>query len=128
VISAAAPPSSRPARGPAASASQPTSGAPIGVEPRNTTEYSAITRPRSAGPAPSCSDELTPAAKVTLAMPSGTSASAWSVSVGASAASSWAAPKSAAETVSSPGPVRLRAPAASAPRTEPMPIALVSSA
>ena len=36
--SAAAAPSSRPARGPATSAIQPTSGAPIGVEPRNTTE------------------------------------------------------------------------------------------
>jgi hypothetical protein len=37
-ISAALPPSTRPARGPATSASQPTSGAPIGVEPMNTTE------------------------------------------------------------------------------------------
>ena len=36
--SAAAPPSARPARGPATCASQPTSGAPIGVEPRKTTE------------------------------------------------------------------------------------------
>jgi hypothetical protein len=36
--SAAIPPSTRPARGPAASASQPTSSAPIGVEPRKTTE------------------------------------------------------------------------------------------
>ena len=47
--SAAIAPSAIPARGPATSASQPTSGAPIGVEPRKTTEYSAITRPRMAG-------------------------------------------------------------------------------
>jgi hypothetical protein len=37
VSSAAAAPTTKPARGPAASAIQPTSGAPIGVEPRKTT-------------------------------------------------------------------------------------------
>lgn len=103
-------------------------GAPIGVEPRNTTEYRAMTRPRMAGPAASCMEALTPAANVTVAMPSGTSATTCQESVGASAASSCAAPNSAADPTSRPGPVRLRAPAASAPRTEPAPMALVRSA
>ena len=68
-------PASRPARGPATSASQPTSGAPIGVEPRKTIEYSDITRPRMVGSTAICSALFTPAANVTLAAPSGTSAS-----------------------------------------------------
>lgn len=125
---AAAPPSTRPARGPDVSASQPTSGAPIGVDPRKTTEYRAITRPRSASGAPSCSDELTPAAKVTLAAPSGTSVAACASSVGAAAAASSETPKSAEAPTSSAGLTRARAPATSAPATEPTPMALVSSA
>jgi hypothetical protein len=125
---AARAPSTSPARGPYACASQPTSGAPIGVEPRKTTEYSDITRPREGPSAASCSDELTPAANVTLAAPSGARIRACSRSVGASAASSSAMPNSAAEPASSPGVTRLRAPDASAPHTEPMPIAVVSSA
>ena len=44
-ISAAAPPSARPARGLATSASQPTSGAPIGVEPRKTTDRATSRAP-----------------------------------------------------------------------------------
>jgi hypothetical protein len=39
------------ARGPATSASAPAMGPPIGVVPRKTTEYSAITRPRMLGSA-----------------------------------------------------------------------------
>jgi hypothetical protein len=128
VPSAASAPSTRPARGPYSCASQPTSGAPIGVEPRNTTEYSDITRPREGPSAASCSEEFTPAANVTLAAPSGARTSACASSVGAAAAASSAAPNSSAEPASSRGVTRLRAPAASAPQTEPMPIAVVSSA
>lgn len=87
MISDAVPPSAMPQRGPACSASRPTSGAPIGVEPRKTTEYSAITRPRI-GPAASCSEELTPAANVTLAAPVSASTTICTAWVGAIAASS----------------------------------------
>jgi len=128
VPSAAIAPSTRPARGPCVCASQPTIGAPIGVEPRNTTEYSDITRPRERTSAASCSDEFTPAANVTLAAPTGARISAWTRRVGAAAAPSSAAPNSSAEPASSRGVTRLRAPAASAPMTEPTPIAVVSSA
>jgi len=128
VASAASAPTISPARGPYACASQPMAGAPIGVEPRNTTEYSDITRPREALLAASCSEEFTPAANVTLAAPSGARISACMSSVGASAAPSSAAPNSSAEPASSAGVTRLRAPAASAPQTEPIPIAVVSSA
>jgi len=128
VISAAAPPTSNPARGPAVSAIQPTSGAPTGVEPRKTTEYSAITRPRIAGSTASCSVEFTPAAKVTVTIPSGISAAICSGSVGAAAAASMNSPNAADAHTSSFESTRPRAPASSAPITEPTPIAVVSSA
>ena len=118
-------PRPRPERRPA---SQPTNGAPIGVEPRNTTEYSAITRPRIAGSTASCSVEFTPAAKVTVTIPSGTSAAICSGSVGAAAAASISTPNAAAAHTSSRESTRPRAPAASAPSTEPTPIEVVSSA
>jgi hypothetical protein len=85
-------------------------------------------RPREGPDASSCSDELTPAAKVTLAAPTGARISAWASRLGAAAAASSAAPNSSADTASSRGVTRLRAPAASAPITDPMPIAVVSSA
>ena len=75
-----------------------------------------------------CSAEFTPAANVTLAAPSGTSAAICSSSVGAAAASSIATPKARHEATSSRGDTRPRAPAASAPATEPTPIAAVSAA
>jgi hypothetical protein len=128
VAIAATAPMTRPARGPYTCATQPTSGAPIGVEPRKTTEYSDITRPREGPSAASWSDEFTPAANVTLAAPSGARISACVSSVGASAASSSAIPNRAADPANRPGVTRLRAPEASAPQTEPMPIAVVSSA
>ena len=111
----------RPARRAArrTSASQPTSGAPIGVEPRKTTEYSAITRPRMVGSTWICSAEFTPAAKVTDAAPNGISARICNSNVGAAAASSIEIPKASDDTTSSPGETRPRAPAASAPATEP---------
>jgi hypothetical protein len=93
-----------------------------------TTVYSAMMRPRSSGGAASWRLELTPAANVTLAAPSGMSRIACIVMVWAAAAASSAAPKTAAATTSSRGLTRPRAPATSAPRTEPTPIALVSSA
>ena len=122
-ITPEAPASTRAARGSIAWLSQPAIGPPIGVEPRKTTEYSAITRPRIAGSAESWSEELMPAAKVTLAAPSGTSAIASSVRVGAPAAISAAAPKPNAAATSRPGPTRPRAPATRAPSTEPTPMA-----
>ena len=64
-----------------------------------------------------------PAAKVTLAAPSGTRAIASSGSVGAPAAISATAPKPNAAATSRPGPARPRAPATRAPSTEPAPIA-----
>lgn len=100
----------------------------MGVEPMKTTEYSAMMRPRRWSGAASCSDEFTPAAKVTLAAPSGTRATACSAMLGAAAAASSDSPKSAAATTSSRGETVPRAPEASAPATEPTPIALVSSA
>jgi hypothetical protein len=87
-----------------------------------------MTRPRSIGSAASWSDEFTPAANVTLAAPSGTSATACHVSVGAMAASSSAPPNSAALSTISRGLTRPRAPVASAPSTEPTPITAVSVA
>ena len=110
-VMAAAAPASSPARGPAAPASQPTSGAPIGVEPRKTIEYSAMTRPRMAGATAICRAELTPAANVTLAAPSGTRAAIWSARVGAAAASSSETPKASEEPDQQPGvdaPARAR--------------------
>jgi hypothetical protein len=71
---------------------------------------------------------LTPAANETLAAPSGARMSAWAMRLGAAAASSSAKPNTSAEPASSAGVIRLRAPAASAPQTDPMPIAVVSSA
>ena len=63
-----------------------------------------------------------------LAAPSGTSASACSASVGATAASSSDVPNRAALPTSSAGVMRPRAPAASAPSTEPTPMTAVSVA
>jgi hypothetical protein len=47
------PPSQMLVRAPKVSASQPTTGAPIGLVPRKTSTYSAITRPRSSASTPS---------------------------------------------------------------------------
>jgi hypothetical protein len=121
---AATPPRIKPERGPAVSASQPTMGPPMGVDPRNTTEYSAITRPRMAGVAPSCRVELTPAANVTLANPSGASATISSARLGARAAARELAPKPIAAPTSRRSLMRPRAPVASAPEIEPTAMAI----
>src|SRR3954469_10149264 len=72
--------------------------------------------------------EFTPAANVTLAAPSGTRAASSSGKLGATAASSMMAPNEQAATVRMRGLTRPRAPEASAPATEPTPIAAVSAA
>lgn len=97
------------------------------MEPRKTTEYSAITRPRN-GPAASCSDELTPAANVTLAAPVSASTAICTACVGAAAASSCAAPNTAALPTSRRAVTLPRQPEASAPAIDPTPIAAISAA
>ena len=121
-------PTSSATRGDHVSASQPASGPPIGVEPRKTIEYSAITRPRISGVTASCSAEFTPAANVTLTAPSGTRTTAASSMVGATASSRMSTPNSPDERTSSRLLTRPRAPATSAPTTEPIPIAIISDA
>jgi hypothetical protein len=81
-----------------------------------------------AGSTASCIVEFTPAEKVTLTAPSGTSAAICNGSEGATAAASSTTPKPVAATISSRGETRPRAPAASAPITDPAAIAAVSSA
>ena len=126
--SAAAAPSTSAARGLAVWATQPASGPPMGVEPRNTTEYSAITRPRISGATSSWSVEFTPAANVTLAAPTSARAATVSGSVGAAAASAVARPKAALAPTSSAGDTRPRAPAVSAPAIDPAAIDTTSAA
>lgn len=86
-----------------------------------------MTRPRS-GPAASCSDEFTPAAKVTLAAPVTASTSICTACVGAAAASSCAVPNAVALPTSSRAVTLPRQPATSAPRIEPTPIAAINVA
>ena len=81
-----------------------------------------------AGATASCIVELTPAEKVTVIAPRGTRARTCSGSEGAAAASSSRAPKPVAAPTRIRGETRPRAPAASAPATEPTAIAAVSSA
>ena len=69
-----------------------------------------------------------PAAKVTLAAPSGIRAATSSGTEGAIAASSATAPKPNAAAISRRGPTRPRAPATRAPATDPTPIAAASAA
>jgi hypothetical protein len=71
---------------------------------------------------------LTPAAKVTLAAPSGTRAAAATSIVGASASTRMKAPNAPHETTSSLLLTLPRAPATSAPSTEPTPIAVIRPA
>lgn len=71
--------------------------------------------------------ELTPAAKLTLTAPSGTSAAIASASDGAAAASSAQVPNAAQEATSWRSLTRPRAPVASAPRIEPSAIAIASA-
>jgi hypothetical protein len=125
-VSAATPAITRPARAPNSAARTPAIGPPIGVVPMKTIANRAITRPRIEGSAASCNDELTPAAKVTEAAPSGTSAAAVSSRVGAVAAASANPPKASAETTRTRGPTVPRAPEARAPITAPTPIATAS--
>ncbi len=66
---------------------------------------------------------MIPAAKVTLAAPSGIKAIASSGRVGAAAAINATAPNPNAEPTSRPGPTRPRAPVTRAPTTDPAPIA-----
>ena len=57
-------------RGPAHSASQPINGPPIGVLPRNTIAYTAMTRPRIDGAEATCIIVFPVAMKTMLAKPS----------------------------------------------------------
>ncbi len=68
-----------------------------------------------------------PAAKVTLAKPSGARAIISSSSVGAAAATKALAPKASAAPTSSRSLTRPRAPVASDPQIEPTAIAIASS-
>ena len=86
-----------------------------------------MTRPRMAGAASSCRVELTPAAKVTVAKPSGTRATRATGSVGAMAARRAKTPKPSAAPTSSRSLTRPRAPVASAPATDPIAIATASA-
>jgi len=72
--------------------------------------------------------ELTPAAKVTLAAPTSTSAAAASGSVGAAAAIKVKTPKAALDPISSPVDTLPRVPATRAPTTDPAPMAVTSAA
>lgn len=79
------------------------------------------------GAAASWSMELMPAAKATLAAPRGTSRATATGSVGAAAATSATAPNPRAATVTNLGPTYVRLAVASAPATEPAPIATASA-
>jgi hypothetical protein len=79
------------------------------------------------GRAESCSAELTPAAKVTVAAPRGTRIATASGRLGAAAATSASAPNASAAPTRSRGAIRDRVPVASAPATEPIPIATASA-
>jgi hypothetical protein len=72
--------------------------------------------------------EFVPAANVTLAAPSGASTTSWSGSTGAAAASRVSAPKLAAARTSVREVTVPRAPAASAPITDPTAMVVVRSA
>ena len=76
----------------------------------------------------SCRDELTLAASVTVAAPSGASATTSRASVGAPAASSERTPKTKAAPTRSIGVTDPRAPLTSAPTIAPTPIAATSAA
>ena len=56
-------------RGPSVSATQPTTGAPMGVPPSAIASRIAITRPRIAGAVPSCSRLFVELAKVSADTP-----------------------------------------------------------
>jgi hypothetical protein len=98
------------ARGLAASESQPAIGPPIGVDPRKTVEYSAITRPRIDGSAASCSRAFAPAAKATHTPPRGASRIAATARLGAIATTAASAPKARAATTRNREEMRRRAP------------------
>ena len=72
--------------------------------------------------------ELTPAANVTLAAPTSTSAAAASGRVGAAAARRMKIPKAALDPINRRGDARPRAPVTSAPTIDPAPMALTSAA
>ncbi|OLE25520.1 MAG: hypothetical protein AUG44_15865 [Actinobacteria bacterium 13_1_20CM_3_71_11] len=88
-----APPTQMLARGPNASANQPTSGAPTGLVPRNATTYSAMTRPRISGSVPSCTRWLAAWARKICTKPVGTRIAAVSRYVGMSPDSVPSTPK-----------------------------------
>ena len=121
-------PATKPLRGPATSASQPTSGAPIGVEPRKTTRRAPSPDRAAPGRRRAGARSSRPRRRSRSTAPSGTSAATCSSYDGATATSSSATPKPARRATSIRGPTRPRAPVASAPSTEPMPIAAVSVA
>src|SRR5580700_4629179 len=91
---AAAMPSAQ--RGPYTSATQPTMGAPIGVQPKATARRIAITRPLMAGSVDNCIKLFVELAKVSADTPMTTRARPNSQYVGASAAIVQPKPKKAA--------------------------------
>jgi len=101
-------------------------GAPNGVDPRNTSEYRAMTRPRISGATRSCSVDCTPDENVTVATPSATSAATCTAMSGAIAATICSTPNAVADTTSSRGVTAARAPATRPPVTDPAAIAMVS--
>ncbi len=86
-----------------------------------------MTRPRIAGAVRNCSAELTPAANITLAPPSGISIATATGSVGVEAAKSAKSPKERAEPTMRRSLTAPRAPVARAPATEPTAIATASA-
>lgn len=128
VRTAAAPPSARPARGETASASQPTIGAPIAVEPMKSMPYSAIVRPRICDAEPSCTAELVPAEKLTLAAPTATNDAIMTGNVGATADRRVSPPNAVALRIRKRASTTVREPIRSAPTMEPTASAAMSAA
>ena len=75
-------PINNPERAPKCSDTQPAIGPPIGVDPRKTTVASARTRPRMEASAWSCTSELAPDTRKTVAAPTGTTATTASARLG----------------------------------------------
>ena len=117
---APAPPGRRSTRRPA-----PAIGPPIGVDPRNATAQSAITRPRICGSAASCSVLLPVERNATLDAPTSAIPTSATGRFGAAAVPSMASPNRPDATTSAGMPVRPHPATYSPPTTAPRPIAAV---
>src|SRR5882757_2191150 len=115
-------------RGSYASASQPASGPPIGVEPRKTIEKRAITRPRISAETASWIVELTEETKITAAAPSAARVTASRIRLGIAAESRAATPKASEAVAITLEPVLPWLPLISAAMIEPTPIEQTSTA